>query len=103
MPLPRSAPSATLSSRDLASLTLPGSLGHLLETWQPPGEGRHPVVWLLQDLHLDPQAQQGISHLLEALHRQTGVRLVALEGGSGRAHFEFLERIGDAGLRERGA
>lgn len=81
-----SAPDVSLSdlaTLDLAALSVPEELGHVVETWQPQDREPAAVVIHLQDLHTHPEAQQHLSGLVGWFRERFGVELVALEGANG--------------------
>ena len=101
-----------LAHLDVASLTVPDTLGHVVERWQPSPNSElstlnspAKLVIHLQDLHTHAEAQQHLSELIGYLHDHLGVSLVALEGAAGLCdttlYSDLPDQIGRASCRER--
>lgn len=74
---------ADLAALDLSTLTVPASLGRVVDTWQPDGKTPRALVIHLQDLHTHPAAQRHLGELVGHVRDRLGIGLVALEGASG--------------------
>ena len=79
-PLVEEALSQTLP-KDLAKLDLPAELGAIQEIYQG-RSGR--AVFYVQDAHTVYEAQKSIERTIDHLQKRYGLRLVSLEGGSGK-------------------
>ena len=107
--LPPTLPSSTTSTSspltlpniDVGSLTVPESLGQIIERWQPTDQPATGLVLHLQDLHAHPEAQRHLSELIGSLHEQLGTQLVALEGAEGLCDTARYSSLPDPPTTER--
>ena len=68
-------------------LTVPDSFGTVRETHQ--GTSGKTIIYI-QDAHVNYEAQLNEAKLIEYLHKEYGVRLILVEGGSGNENLSFL-------------
>jgi hypothetical protein len=72
----------------------------VVERWQPPAQIPKGFILHLQDLHTHYGAQRTIVALIDALHRSTGVSLVALEGDAGPGDPGFFSAFPDHAITQ---
>lgn len=81
------------SSFHLSQLRLPQELGVVEETQTFPNSKT--TVLLVQDAHAIGDAQQSIFEIVQSLSKIHGIKLFALEGGSGKLNAAFLRAFPD--------
>lgn len=103
-PLHWSAPGSPspfdLQHLDLSALSIPPSLGEVIDVWQPEGPARG-VVFHLQDVHAHAEAQFQLSTLIEELQEAAEIKLVAVEGTAGRCETELYSSLPDPPSTEK--
>lgn len=82
------------ASAKMHEIVIPPSFGHIDEKFQGAGSE---AVFIIQDAHAIPDAQNSIVKLIEHLHAEYGVDTAALEGADGELDAEFFRTYPDAG------
>ncbi len=84
------------------TFTIPPESGHLLQVVQAdPAADTGRTIIILQDAHVNEQAQRSIASILDDLSRRQGIHLILLEGADGNAGLSSLRRMGTpSGRRE---
>ncbi len=72
---------------------IPENLGFVVGTL-PPVSSSSPLVIHLQEAHANPEVQQRVADILEALVTEYGVQLILVEGGHGDVSLAYLRRYG---------
>jgi len=64
------------------TLEIPETLGAIWKRHE--GDQDAPLVYILQDAHVVEDAQRNLEAMVHYLHKEAGVQLIGLEGGTGR-------------------
>ena len=85
------------SSINIKNLEIPYELGSVKAAYQ----GAKPeVVVHIQDAHVNEEAQRNIGRIIEYLKNKQGLKLVAIEGASGRVNTQIVAAFPDQWARE---
>ena len=91
--------------RDLqvSDIFVPAELGRVSQIVEAPVRPSTRLVILMQDAHINYEAQQHIAGILDRLAGDHGVRLILVEGGEGDVSLSSLRRLAPAAIRKEEA
>ncbi|MBN1585844.1 MAG: hypothetical protein JW937_00270 [Candidatus Omnitrophica bacterium] len=92
-------PSDAKTSDTESPVSVPQEYGRVAQS--TPVEGAVSTVFLVQDLHAHPEAQQHIAQLLQYWHQETGLPLVLSEGSCGPVDTSRVASFPLKAIRER--
>ncbi len=84
----------------LRSLKVPKKLGFVKEVYVPKIPSSKKII-NIQDLHCDYEAQKHIAGILDYLTTTYGLRVIAVEGGSGKIDTTFYKNLPDKKIKEQ--
>jgi hypothetical protein len=86
----------------LGSINIPSSLGHVtgrLEVTNPTTQTK--TILIVQDAHVNYEAQKNIAGILEKLVNQQHLKLILVEGDTGDINLDYLRRYGPPQIRAK--
>ena len=93
--------SGTQASLHPTDLVIPADLGHLTSVKPAPNApASAKFLILLQDAHVNYEAQKNIAELIDQLASQYGIQLVLVEGGDGDVGLSYLRKRGSTADRK---
>ncbi len=84
----------------LRNLEIPQNLGFVKEIYVPKTPSGKMVI-NVQDLHCNYKAQKNIAGILEHLTQTYGLKLISVEGGSGKIDTTFYKELPDEKIKEQ--
>jgi hypothetical protein len=84
----------------LRNLEIPPELGFIKEVHVPQSPSGKMII-NVQDLHCNYKAQKNIAGILEHLTKTYGLRLISVEGGSGKIDTTFYKELPDEKIKEQ--
>ena len=85
----------------LADLTVPDQLGQISSLHEVPNAPPSTrLLILIQDAHVNYEAQKNLAGILDRLWREHRIRLILVEGGEGDVSLSYLRDRGDHAVRE---
>lgn len=84
----------------LRNLEMPAELGFIKEIYVPQTPTGKMII-NIQDLHCNYKAQKNIAGILEYLTQTYGLKLISVEGGSGKIDTTFYQKLPDEKIKEQ--
>lgn len=84
----------------LRNLEIPAELGFIKETHVPKTPTEKMII-NIQDLHCNYKAQKNIAGILAYLTQTYGIKLISVEGGSGKIDTTFYQQLPDEKIKEQ--
>ncbi|MBU1043016.1 MAG: hypothetical protein KJ915_01305, partial [Candidatus Omnitrophica bacterium] len=84
----------------LRNLEIPVELGFIKETHVPKTPTEKMII-NIQDLHCNYKAQKNIAGILAYLTQTYGIKLISVEGGSGKIDTTFYQQLPDEKIKEQ--
>ncbi|MBL7069794.1 MAG: hypothetical protein ISS34_08060 [Candidatus Omnitrophica bacterium] len=77
-------------SLDLSKVTIPKEYGAIKEVYMAPGGKDSKIIFHVQDIHANYEAQRNLANILEYLIRTYGIEVVLVEGGVTDKDFSYI-------------
>ncbi|MBI2104274.1 MAG: hypothetical protein HYT90_01660 [Candidatus Omnitrophica bacterium] len=82
---------------------MPAELGHVSQVVETPIRPPAKLVVLIQDAHVNYEAQRHLAGIVDRLAEDHGIRLILVEGGEGDVSLSSLRRLAPAAIRKEEA